>query len=265
MNTELLRKNNIRVIGQGERILLFVHGFGCDQRMWRRVTPAFEKVNTVVLMDLVGLGNSDLQAYHDPKYDTLHGHAQDIVTLCQAHGWRNVTLIGHSVGGTIIALAAIQQPDLFRELVMICPSPCFLNENGYKGGFSREDIEGLLSACEDNYLDWSRMLAPVVMSNADQPELTEELAERFCANQPDIARHFARVTFMADHRSDLGRIGIPTLIVQTSPDALVPREVGAFMADRIPSNTLKVLDASGHCPHMSAPEEVIESIQEFIR
>lgn len=264
MSRGVLKRNNVTVTGTGSQALVFVHGFGCDQGMWRYVVPAFEPDYKVVLVDLVGAGNSDASAYDPVKYGLLNGYADDIVEVCQTLKLENAVLIGHSVSATIIGLASLRQPDYFAGLVMIGPSPRYINDGDYIGGFTQEQIDGLLSMMEDNYESWSQALAPQIMGRSDQPEYGEELTESFCKTDPGIATHFASTTFLSDNRSDMGRITLPTLLLQCSEDIIAPLEVGEYLAGVIPDNELKVLAATGHCPHLSAPEEVIGEIKNWL-
>ncbi|MGH7637565.1 MAG: alpha/beta fold hydrolase [Gemmatimonadaceae bacterium] len=263
MSLDVLRRNNVNVQGRGTQPMLFAHGFGCDQNMWRFVTPAFEDDYKLVLFDYVGSGKSDLQAYDARRYASLDGYAQDILDVVNALDLRDVIVVAHSVSGMIAALAAVEQPDRFAHIVMLGPSPCYINDEGYVGGFDRSDIEGLLATMDRNYIGWANFLAPVVMKNPDQPELTTELVGSFCSTDPTIARRFAEATFLSDNREDLPRIPTPSLIVQLTDDAIAPVSVGQFMHSRMPASTLKLMEASGHCPHMSHPEETVDVIREY--
>lgn len=263
MNTATQR-NNVKVIGAGEKTLLFVHGYGCSQNMWRFMTPNFEQDYKLVLIDLVGSGNSDESAYEKQKYSSLKGYAADVVELCQELGLEKVYYIGHSVSSMIGVHASLQAPELFEKLVMIGPSPRYINEGEYFGGFDKEDIEELLETLNSNYLGWSSGMAPAIMGNEERPELAEELENSFCQTNPEIAQHFAEVTFMGDDRQYLDQVTTPTLILQCQSDVIAPLEVGEFMANSIQNSTLKVLNATGHCPHMSAPEETSQAILQFL-
>ena len=262
--TDVLARNNVHVIGRGTQPMLFAHGFGCDQNMWRYVTPAFENDYRIVLFDYVGSGKSDLAAYDPQRYATLAGYAQDIVEICRALDLRDVIFVGHSVSSMIGVLAARQEPDRFARLIMIGPSPRYLNDSDYVGGFERPDLEGLLDLMDKNYIGWASFLAPVIMKNDERPELTRELQDSFCSTDPNIARRFAEATFFADNRGDLPHVSVPSLIMQCSEDAIAPIEVGNYVFRVTPGSTLRVLKATGHCPHISHPDETIEAMKEYL-
>jgi sigma-B regulation protein RsbQ len=259
----VLERNNVHVSGAGQP-MLFVHGFGCDQNMWRFVAPHFARDHRVVLLDLVGSGNSDLKAYEPQKYSSLHGYAQDMIEVIEALQLSDVIFVGHSVSAMIGALANIARPDLFRAQVMVGPSPSYINDGDYVGGFSRSDIEGLLETMESNYLGWSSNMAPAIMGAPQQPELAVELTNSFCRTDPEIAKQFARVTFLSDHRADLPKLPAPALILQCSEDLIAPRAVGEYMSRAIPRCTLKIIQNVGHCPHLSAPSASVAAIEEFL-
>jgi sigma-B regulation protein RsbQ len=244
--------------------MLFAHGFGCDQTMWRHVAPAFEADHRVVLFDHVGSGGSDLAAYDPVKYASLGGYADDVVEICRELGLADVVFVGHSVSAMIGVLAAQRAPELFGALVMVGPSPRYVDDGGYVGGFSRADIVGLLDALDANHLGWSAQLAPVIMGTPERPELTEELTNSFCRTDPDIARQFARVTFLSDNRGDLPSVAVPTLVLQCSADAIAPDAVGRFVHDSVPGSVFVQLRATGHVPHLSAPEETTAAIRSFL-
>jgi sigma-B regulation protein RsbQ len=258
-----LQRNNVHVHGGGQP-MLFVHGFGCDQNMWRLLAPHFAERYKVILMDLVGNGGSDLSAYDREKYGTLHGHAGDVCEVLRETDSTNAVLVGHSVSAMIGLLANLQCPVLFGAQVMVGPSPCYINDGDYVGGFERADIEGLLETLESNYLGWSSNMAPVIMGAPDQPALASELTNSFCRTDPEIAKHFARVTFLSDHRADLPRLQSPTLILQCSDDVIAPRSVGEYMHRAIPRSTLRVIENVGHCPHLSAPGASVSAMEEFL-
>jgi sigma-B regulation protein RsbQ len=247
--------------------MVFAHGFGCDQNMWRHVWPAFAAEHRVVLFDHVGHGHSDHSAFDPERYATLDGYASDVLELCDELGLeRDVVFVGHSVSAMVGALAAIASPERFSALVMVGPSPRYLDDDdGYRGGFSRPDIDGLLDALGSNYLGWSSAMAPMIMGNADRPELGEELTERFCATDPEIALHFARTTFLSDNRADLPRIATRSLVLQCADDVIAPTAVGEYVHAHLPDSELVYLDATGHCPNLSAPEETIAAIRAFLR
>ena len=261
---DVLARHNVRVTGAGSQPMMFAHGFGCDQNMWRFVSPAFEQQYKVVLFDYVGAGRSDFSAYDKRKYSTLRGYADDVLDICRALALSKVIFVGHSVSAMIGALAAIKAPEQFDRLVMVGPSPRYLNDDGYVGGFGRKDIEGLLESLDSNYLGWSSAMAPVIMGNPDRPELGEELTNSFCRTDPAIAAQFARVTFLSDNREDLVKVPVPTLVLQCSDDVIAPRSVGEYVHDRIPHSHLVNLAATGHCPNLSAPEETIAAIRDFL-
>ncbi len=261
---DVLGRNNVHVSGTGDTALLFVHGFGCDQNMWRLLAPGFARRFTTVTLDLVGSGNSDLAAYDFTRYDTLRGYADDLVQVIDEVGRGPVVCVGHSVSAMIGMLAGIDAPDRFRSHIMIGPSPCYVNDGDYVGGFSRADIDGLLETMESNYLGWSSNMAPAIMGSAEQPELAVELTNSFCRTDPDIARHFARVTFLSDHRQDVPKLTAPTLVVQCHDDLIAPRTVGEFMARTLPDGTLRVIDNVGHCPHLSSPGACADAMNEFL-
>jgi sigma-B regulation protein RsbQ len=244
--------------------MLFAHGFGCDQNMWRFVAPAFEDRYRVILFDYVGSGRSDLSAYDEKRYSSLDGYAQDVLDICEALDLHDVIFVGHSVSSMVGVLAANRQPDRFARLIMVGPSPRYINEEGYVGGFERAEIEGLLDLMEKNYIGWANFLAPVIMKNSDRPQLSEELQQSFCSTDPKIARRFAEATFFADNRRDLPAVKIPSLILQCSDDAVAPVEVGSFVHRSVPGSMLHLLQATGHCPHMSHPSETIEAIRDYL-
>ncbi|MDJ0380397.1 alpha/beta hydrolase [Streptomyces sp. G-G2] len=260
-------RNRVRVSGRpGGPVVVLAHGFGCDQNMWRLVVPALERDFTVVLFDHVGAGRSDLSAWSPERYSSLDGYVEDVLEVCREVDLGPVTFVGHSVSAMMGVLAAVRRPECFAGLVLLAPSPCFVDDpsTGYRGGFSAEDIDELLQSLDANYLGWSGAMAPVIMGNPERPELGEELTASFCATDPDIARVFARVTFLSDNRADLARLTVPTLVAECSDDAIAPPEVGAFVHARIAGSRLVTLDATGHCPQLSAPEETAEAIIAFV-
>jgi sigma-B regulation protein RsbQ len=266
MDSAILSRNNVKTFGRGTQPMLFAHGFGCDQNMWRFVTPAFEDDYRIVLFDYVGSGKSDLQAYDPARYATLDGYAQDVLEVCRALDLHDVIFVGHSVSSMVGVLAANREPERFSRLVLVGPSPRYINDPpAYVGGFERADIEGLLETMEKNYIGWANFLAPAIMKNPDRPELAEELEASFCSTDPVIARRFAEATFFADNREDLAALRVPSLIMQCSEDMIAPLEVGEYLSNAIPGSALKVLRATGHCPHMSHPDETIEVIREYLR
>lgn len=264
MTATISKRNNVRVFGKGHRPMMFAHGFGCDQNMWRFVTAAFENDYKIVLFDYVGAGKSDKAAYNSERYSSLQGYAQDVLDICEELQLRDTIFIGHSVSSMIGLLAAIEQPQYFKKLIMVGPSPCYINDGIYKGGFERKDIEGLLDTMEKNYIGWANFLAPNIMGNRDRPHLGEELTESFCTTDPLIARQFAEATFFSDNRNDLKKTKIPSLILQCSEDIIAPLEVGDYLSKNLPNSILRVMKATGHCPHMSEPAETISLIKEYL-
>jgi sigma-B regulation protein RsbQ len=259
-----IQRNNVRVLSEGTQTLMFAHGYGCDQNMWRFITPAFREDCQLVLFDHVGAGRSDISAYSQTRYSTLRGYAADVLEICRALVLTDVIFVGHSVSAMIGILAAIEEPALFQKLILIGPSPCYINDGDYVGGFTRKDIEGLLEALDSNYLGWSSSMAPVIMGNPERPELGAELANSFCRTDPEIAKHFARVTFLSDNRADLPKVKTPSLILQCSEDVIAPPSVGEYMHRHLANSQLHILEATGHCPHMSAPEETIAAMRSFL-
>ena len=265
METDVIARNHVTVLGRGTQPMLFAHGFGCDQNMWRLITPAFEDDYRIVLFDYVGHGAS-ARASDDPKrYATLDGFAQDILDVVHALDLHDVILVGHSVSSIIGVLAINQEPDRFDRLIMVGPSPRYVNDPpDYSGGFERADIEGLLDMMEKNYIGWAGALAPMVAQNGERPQLAAELNESFCSTDPDIARQFAKATFLGDNRADLARLSVPSLVLQCSDDAIAPQGVGEYVARHTPRSTFRQLSATGHCPHLSHPEETIDAIRGYL-
>jgi sigma-B regulation protein RsbQ len=264
MTGDVLRRNNVTVFGNGSQPMLFAHGFGCDQNMWRFITPAFERDYRLVLFDYVGAGRSDLSAYDAERYGRLDGYADDILDVCRALDLDDVILVGHSVSGMIAVLAANREPARFAHLIMVGPSPCYINDTDYVGGFERRDIEDLLDMMDRNFIGWANFLGPVVMKNPDRPELTAELTQSFCSTDPVIARRFAEATFFADNRADLPQVRVPSLILQCSDDTIAPTTVGEYTHRLVPGSTLHIMQATGHCPHLSHPDETIRAIRDYL-
>jgi sigma-B regulation protein RsbQ len=265
MAGSVLERNNVTVAGNpAGRTLVFAHGFGCDQHMWRFVVPAFEETNRIVLFDYVGAGGSDVSAYDEARYATLEGYAQDVVEVLDALEVRDVVFVGHSVSAMVGVRAALLRPDLITTLVLVGPSPRYINEGDYVGGFTEDDIEGLLQSLDSNYLGWSTAMAPVIMANDDRPELGAELTASFCRTDPEIQKRFARVTFLSDSREDLPALRIPTLVLQCSDDVIAPEVVGRYVHEQVPGSEFRLLRAVGHCPNLSAPDETIEAIKTFL-
>jgi sigma-B regulation protein RsbQ len=260
-----LRRNNVVVEGAPRaQPMLFAHGFGCDQNMWRYVWPAFADDHRIILFDHVGAGRSDLNAWNEQRYSSLAGYAADVLEICDELELEDVVFVGHSVSAMIVVLAARRRPELFAKLVLVGPSPRYIDDDNYTGGFSEEDIRGLLEQLDSNYLGWSTAMAPVIMGNPDRPDLGEELTNSFCRTDPDIARQFAHVTFMSDNRADLQGLTVPTLVLQCSEDVIAPVAVGEYVASAVQDGTLRMLDATGHCPNLSAPEATVEAIRAFL-
>ncbi len=257
-------RNNITLGGRGDgQPMLFAHGYGCDQNMWRFVTPAFADRYRTVLFDFVGAGRSDLSAYDPVRYGSLGGYAADVLDVVRTLDLREVIFVGHSVAAMIGVLAASAEPDRFAALVLVAPSPRYIEDDGYAGAFTAADIEDLLTSLDRNYLGWSAGMAPVIMGNGDRPELGAELTASFCRTDPEIAKRFARVTFLSDNRADLGRVRLPTAVLQCSDDPIAPDLVGEYVHAQIPGSTLIRLRATGHCPNLSAPAETAAAIAAF--
>lgn len=261
---DIIKRNNVVVKGQGTQVLLFAHGFGCDQNMWRYVAPAFEKDYTVILFDHVGAGHSAISAYDIAKYDNLDGYANDIVEIVAALQLKDVVFIGHSVSALMGIMAAEKAPGIFKSLVLVSPSPSYIDDGDYTGGFTKTQIDELLESLDNNHLGWSMAMAPVIMANPDRKELGDELANSFCKTDPAIAKQFAKVTFLSDKRHLLSSVNIPVLILQCSDDVIAPQAVGEYVHQQIKGSQLVIMDATGHCPNLSAPEETIQAIKQFL-
>ena len=261
----IIDRCNVQLDGRSDgQPLLFAHGFGCDQNMWRFVAPRFADDHLVVLFDHVGAGGSDLSAYDERRYESLDGYADDVLQICSALALRDVVFVGHSVSAMIGVLAANREPDLFAGLVLVGPSPRYVDDGNYRGGFSEQDIAELLESLDSNYLGWSAQLAPAIMGNPDRPELGEELTASFCRTDPEIARRWARVTFTSDNRADLARVSVPTVVLQCTNDVIAPVPVGEYVTAQIPGAEMVLLDATGHCPNLSAPDATTNAIQGFL-
>lgn len=261
---DILKRNNVQIKGQGKQTMIFAHGFGCDHNMWRHVAPAFENDFRVVLFDNVGSGGSDTSAFDPEKYSSLLGYARDVNDILRAVGAENAIFVGHSVSAMIGILAAIEEPALFDKLILVGPSPSYINQGEYVGGFDHQDIEEMLEFLDTNYLGWSSTMAPAIMGNADRPDLAGELENSFCQTDPAIAGHFARTTFLSDHRDDLTKVKKPSLILQCSDDVIAPDTVGRYMHTIMPDSTFVQMKATGHCPNLSAPEETIQAIKRYL-
>lgn len=263
---DIIARNNVHVIDGPGPTLLYAHGFGCNQTMWDRVTPAFTSDHKQVLFDYVGSGKSDLSAFDPKRYASLEGYAQDVIEVCDALQLdRGVTLIGHSVSCSIGLLASIARPELFDKLILLGPNPCFLNDPpDYTGGFERADLEGLLALMEQNYIGWASYLAPVISAQGDNGPVTSEISGSFCSTDPAVAKVFARTTFFSDNRADLPKVNRPCLILQHRTDTLAPIAVGEYVHAHLRGSTLKVLEVPGHCAHMSHPAHVVDAIRDFL-
>ena len=244
--------------------MLFAHGFGCDQSMWREVAPAFEEDHKVVTFDLTGAGHSDLSAYDFERYADLQAHAEDILRICDELSLQDVVLVGHSISATTAVLAANERPEIFRALILVAPTPSFLDDGDYRGGFSRADIEGLTEMMDANYLGWSQQMAPQIAGQAPGEPAADDLTQSFCRTDPRIARHFARATFFADCRQEMKRLTTPSLILHCDDDPLVPMEVAQWMRQNIPQSRIEILSVTGHCPHMTAPDMTIQAIRRYL-
>lgn len=259
-----IARNNVRMSGTGDRAIMFAHGFGCDQAMWRLVAPAFEDRFRVVTFDHVGSGGSDLSAYDRDRYASLAAYADDIVEIGRDLGLQDAVFVGHSVAAMMGVLAAIRAPGLFSKLVLVGPSPCYINDGDYHGGFGLDEIEELLDVLADNHMGWSATMAPAIMGNPERPDLAEELTDSFCRTDPAVAQAFARATFTSDNRADLAHVRIPALILQCSEDIIAPLQVGEYVHAHIAGSKLVHLRATGHCPNLSAPKETIDAIRAFV-
>jgi sigma-B regulation protein RsbQ len=261
---DVLVRNNVQVHGDHGPPMVFSHGFGCDQNMWRFVWPEFADQYRTVLFDHVGHGGADASAFNRERYAGLDGYADDVLQILEALELDDVIFVGHSVSAMIGALASIREPERFSKLIMIGPSPRYVDDGDYRGGFSRADIDELLGSLETNYLGWSSAMAPAIMGNPDRPELAAELESSFCTTDPEIAKHFARVTFLSDNRADLPAVTTPSLVLQCREDAIAPIAVGEYVRDRLPDSSFALLDATGHCPNLSAPEQTIAAMRAFL-
>lgn len=264
IDSSVYLRNNVTVLGQGSQVLMFGHGFGCDQNTWRLIIPAFEKDYKIILFDYVGAGQSDIQAYDDARYSSLDGYAADVLEICGALDLQNVTFIGHSVSSMIGLLAVNKAPRFFSRLVFIGPSPRYLNDQNYPGGLERSELEELLQIMDSNYLGWSSTMAGHIMGNPDRPELAEGLAKNFCSTNPEIAKKFARVTFLSDNRNDLPKLQVPSLTIQCREDFLTNDDIATYIQKITPGNQITFLNSTGHCPHLSDPEGVIGALKAFL-
>lgn len=259
-----IEKHNVRITGEGDRTMMFAHGFGCDHNMWRHVAPAFEDRFNVAIFDYIGAGRTDLLHYDPERYGSLDGYAEDVIGIARELGINQGVFVGHSVSAMIGAIAIRRAPELFSDLVMIGPSPRYIDDGDYVGGFSEAQVHELLEFLDSNHMGWSEEMAPLIMGNSDRPELGEELTNSFCRTDPDVARRFARATFLSDNRSDLDGLPTRTLILQCAEDVIAPPAVGRFVQSRLPNSRLVQMEATGHCPNLSAPEETIAAIRAFV-
>lgn len=261
---DVLTRNNVKIVGcEDAPTMMLAHGFGCDQNLWRLVTARLAPSFRVVLFDHVGSGSSDPSAWDAQRYSSLHAYADDILDIVRGLDLHDVVFVGHSVAAMMGVLAVSTDPSRFAKLVLLTPSPCYVDDEEYRGGFSRRDIEELLDSLESNYLGWSRSMAPVIMGAPERPELADELADSFCRTDPACARVFARTTFLSDNRADLAGVSVPTLVIECAHDAIAPREVGAYVHQHVGSSKLVTLDTTGHCPQLSAPEATAQAISAF--
>lgn len=259
------RRNALTVKGKLDGpVLMMAHGYGCSQDMWRLLVPYFEQKYRIVLFDHIGSGNSDAKMYNKIRYDSLHGYALDMLEICTHLDLKDISLVCHSVSCMIGILAANMRPDLFSRLVLIAPSPCFINEGEYQGGFDVAAIDGLIEAMETNYTSWSGAITPVIMGNMERPELAGELNNSFCSMDREVARDFGRITFRSDHRKDLPLLKVKSLILQCSDDLIAPPYVGKYVHEHLEGSVLHNLKATGHCPHLSAPAETAAAITEYL-
>ncbi|MDT8861390.1 alpha/beta hydrolase [Alkalihalobacillus sp. MEB130] len=266
MKQNIINRNNVQIRGKGTRSMLFAPGFGCDQSVWNSITRTFEDEFQIILFDYVGSGQSDLQAYDVERYRTLDGYAQDILDVCSALDIEETILVGHSVGSMIGMLASLKQPEYFKHLIMIAPSPCYLNDPPhYFGGFEKDQLIGLIDMMEKNYIGWATMFAGTLLNDSNRVEIKQELEQRFCSTDPIIARQFAEATFFSDNRLDLPNVTVPSLILQCSDDIIAPSFVGEYLHDHLPSSTLTKMEATGHCPHLSHPEETVTTIRNYLK
>lgn len=262
--SEILKRNNVKVIGNKEKVIMFAHGFGCDQTMWRHIVPSFSDEYKIILFDYVGSGESDLDVYNTEKYGSLRGYVQDVLDIVEALKLSDVIFVGHSVSSMIGMLAAIQKPEVFQRLIMIGPSPRYLNDQDYYGGFDERDIQEMLDMMEMNFIGWASYLAPIVAAVENHPTVAKEVEKSFSSTNPKITKQFAEVTFFSDHRQDLEKSSIPVLIIQCSEDSIVPLQVGEYLHRHIEKSEFKIIDAKGHYPHLSHPGETVEIIKEYL-
>lgn len=265
MASPVLHRHHVSVLGEGPRVIVLAHGFGCDQRVWRAVAPELAQDHRVVLFDHAGCGQSDLTAWQPARYSGLEAYARDVIELIDAISDQPVVFVGHSISASIGILAAVMAPDRFERMILLAPNPCFINDPpDYMGGFERVDVQDLLELMDQNMAAWANFFAPVAMRNADRPELVDELQTSLCAGDPAIVRHFARLVFLSDVRPYLSRVSAPVLIAQCADDAVAPSSVGTYLQQHMPQATLRQMSATGHCPHMSYPEETVAVIRDYL-
>ncbi|MBN8207710.1 alpha/beta hydrolase [Bacillus sp. NTK071] len=265
MDNSILLRNNVNLKGDGQTPLIFAPGLGCDQNVWNSVAKTFEKDYQVILFDYVGSGHSDIGSYDEVRYSSLKGYAKDVIDVCTSLDLKKAVFVGHSVGSTIGMLASMEHPEFFTDLILVGPSPCYMNvPPNYFGGFEKEEILGLIDLMEKNYIGWAHIFASTAMGNEERPELAQDLEDRFCSTDPIIALQFAKATFFADTRADLHKVTVPSLILQCAEDIIAPVAVGEYLHQHLPSSTFKQMKATGHCPHMSFPEETAQLIREYL-
>lgn len=261
----ICKRNNVKIRGNGDIVLMLAHGFGCDQQMWNRFTRLLGAKYKIILFDYVGCGQSDLRAFEKNRYSNLLGYSLDIIEICEELNLSHVVFVGHSVSSIIGMHAAIKSPETFSELIMVCPSPCFLNfPPDYEGGFEKEDLEELINLMDKNYIGWANYLAPLVMGQNNDNELIKELEQSFCSTDPQFAKPFAKTTFFSDDRKYLSQLTNPTLILQSRDDNLASIEVGKYMHKNLPNSTLNIIEAHGHCLHMTDPKCVVNALEDFV-
>lgn len=261
----VLKRHNVQIIGADKPPMILCNGFGCNQHIWRHMLPALAADYQLIVFDHVGSGDSDISAYKPDKYATLNGYAQDVVEICEVLGLQQAVIVGHSVGSMIALLAASQAPTHFSKLVLVAPSPCYVNDGDYYGGFEREDVEQLLALMETDYDSWANLFAQLLMGPCNMASLSQEMAGYFCQTNTTVAKQFARVAFLADNRAEVPHLQLPTLLLQCSQDVAAPAEVGAYLHQQLPQSTLVTLQAMGHCPHLSAPLETLEAMQHYLQ
>lgn len=265
MTIDVLTAFNINTSGKGSRPILFANGLGCDQNVWRYVAPAFEDDYKVILFDYVGSGKSDKSIYNKDKYQSLNGYADDVLAICDALNTRDVILVAHSVSSMIGLLAAIKRPQFFSRIIMLGPSPCYMNIPPYFGGFTKEDLHQLLDLMKENYPQWASYFAPLAVGNPDRPQIADQVETTFCTADPDITCEFAKAAFLADNRADLCKLTVPTLIMQPAEDIVAPTQVGEYTHKNIAGSTIYYMKGTGHFPLLSAVDETISMIKQYLQ